>query len=106
MRSGAFYDCPFVPSEALLFRTALLWRGVGVRNRNASADRAVRVRARACARVLSRVQAVEGRVCVSSPFSTLTAATRCSSNQIGDDGAAALASSLQGLTALKDLYLT
>ena len=52
----------------------------------------VRARARVC-------------VCASSPPSTLTAATRCSSNQIGDDGAAALASSLQGLTALKELYL-
>jgi hypothetical protein len=79
-----------------------------VRNRNASADRAVRVRARAraCARVLSRVPAVEGRVCVSStPFSALTATLRRSFNQIGDDGAAALASSLQGLTALKTLDL-
>jgi predicted metal-binding protein len=28
-----------------------------------------------------------------------------SKNQIGDDGAAALASSLQGLTALKELFL-
>jgi hypothetical protein len=46
MRRGAVYDCPFLPSEALRFGTALLWRGVGVRNRNASADRAVRVRAR------------------------------------------------------------
>ena len=44
-------------------------------------------------------------MCVSSPSSALTAATRCSSNQIGDDGAAALASSLQGLTALKTLCL-
>ena len=44
-------------------------------------------------------------VCASSPPSTLTAATRCSLNQIGDDGAAALASSLKGLTALKALYL-
>ena len=42
---------------------------------------------------------------MSSPFSTLTAATRRSGNQIGDDGAAALASSLQGLTALKKLDL-
>ena len=45
-------------------------------------------------------------VCASSPPSTLTAATRCSWNQIGDDGAAALASSLQGLTALKELWLS
>ena len=46
-------------------------------------------------------------VCVRapSPSSALTAATRRSRNQIGDDGAAALASSLQGLTALKTLRL-
>jgi hypothetical protein len=59
-------------------------------------------RARACARVRSP----DVCVCVSSPFSTLTAATRRSSNQIGDDGAAALASSLRGLTALETLYLS
>jgi hypothetical protein len=114
MRSGAVYDCPFVPSEALRFLTAPLWQGVAVRNRNASADRAVRVRARACARVRSRVPSVEGRKCARAcvclcvcvpPFSTLTVAPRHSSNQIGDDGAAALASSLEGLTALKLLWL-
>ena len=39
----------------------------------------------------------------STPFSSLTATLRRSNNQIGDDGAAALASSLQGLTALETL---
>jgi hypothetical protein len=37
--------------------------------------------------------------------SALTAPPRRSKNQIGNDGAAALAGSLQGLTALKALYL-
>jgi hypothetical protein len=44
-------------------------------------------------------------VCAPSPFSALTAALRRSDNQIGDDGAAALISSLEGLTALNTLYL-
>ena len=45
-------------------------------------------------------------MCVSSPPSALTAATRRSRNQIGDDGAAALASSLRSLTALETLSLS
>ncbi len=50
---------------------------------------------------------VRVRACVPrGPPSALTAATRRSNNQIGDDGAAALASSLQGLTALKTLVLS
>ena len=44
-------------------------------------------------------------VCASPPFSALTATLRRSFNQIGDDGAAALATSLKGLTALNTLWL-
>jgi hypothetical protein len=45
-------------------------------------------------------------VCASTPFSALTATLRRSINQIGDDGAAALASSLRSLTALETLHLS
>jgi hypothetical protein len=54
-----------------------------------------------------RLRAGSACVCVRapSPFSALTAPPRRSNNKIGDDGAAALASSLEGLTALNMLYL-
>jgi hypothetical protein len=61
---GSVYDCPFLPPEALRFITARFMQGVAVGNRNASADRAFRVRACARARVRSRVPAVLSRMCV------------------------------------------
>jgi hypothetical protein len=114
VRVRARFECPFVPPEALRF----LWRGVAVGNRDASADRAVHVRARVCGHAYRRLRAgiacvrvcvcvcvcVRARACPSSLL-RVTAALRRSQNQIGDGGAAALASSLKGLTALETLWL-
>jgi hypothetical protein len=69
-----------------------------------SADVCVCVRLRACVRVRACACACPVPRAPSPP-SALTAASRRSENQIGSDGAAVIADSLQGLTALKELYL-